>query len=85
MAQKILDTLARYAVFSKVELVRDETITSVLGIIGANENDIPAIDLPMATNAITPIQDAVLINVDENADESASRLELWSSNAHPLA
>ena len=39
MAQKILDTLARYAVFSKVELVRDDSITKVLGVIDANVSD----------------------------------------------
>ena len=89
MAQKILDTLARYAVFSKVELVRDETITTVLGVIGANESVVEGmvesvsgtIDLPTTTNAVIPMQDAALISVNESGD----RLELWSSVTHPLA
>ncbi|MEQ8407584.1 MAG: hypothetical protein RKH07_04840 [Gammaproteobacteria bacterium] len=81
MAQKILDTLARYAVFSKVELVRDDSITKVLGVIDANVSDFGAIKLPTTANAATPLQDAVLLN----ADETGARLEFWCTGEHPLA
>ncbi len=82
MAQKILDTLSRYAVFSKVELQRDDSINAAFGVqgsdaeLGSIADMLSVSELPALAGAIIQTPEAILAK----PDSVSNRLEIWCRN-----
>ncbi len=84
MADKILAVLGKYAVFSKVEMRRDEAIKAVVGIIGEDsETQLASLgfSLPKQINGCESRQQNWLIRLPG----STARFELWCQAGNPLA
>ncbi len=76
MATPIIDTLAKYAVFSKVELSLEDQQLSAIGFIGENCPDFLTTifpNCPIDENQLAPASDMSLIKIAA----STGRFELW--------
>lgn len=77
MAEPVLQTLKKYAVFSKVELLQDQSFASVTGLMGdATPNWIAEhVGKPPETvDAVTSTDQALIVRLPG----SAPRFEIWS-------
>jgi folate-binding protein YgfZ len=84
MADKILTVLGKYAVFSKVELRRDEAVKAVVGIFGEDsEAQLASLgfSVPQQINGCASLQKNWLIRLPG----STARFELWCQADNPLA
>ena len=77
MAQRVIDVLSKYAVFSRVSLARDTEFSAVVGLLGDDCGEVMGEHfphLPEADDALVSAGGAVLVKLPG----SLARYEFWS-------